>query len=389
MPKRNIHFIWRQRGQNEEDEIIRKQNSFQKEKPYTTLEFRIPKDRWEWENNTSDFFERYPDKENDHQLHPLRKQYLENRLKDIDYQERQQAAQDDFTTRMYGKKDYAEERNKIMEELMQGKQSITPGYKHPDEKFWDMTDSQSAKEQYPQTPEAVGKEINRFKREQPNEYGKYIKQIQDDNKTWEQINKDIIDGKITPQELSDTQWQTMLDTNAQDLEKAKKERNSYCNYYARERLLQQGIYMPPGQNANQIKDHMDNHPQNWEKIPRKTDKEGNPTEHLDHQAAHNAAANGDTVIVAYKNPNPAAHGHIAVVNGEQEMQTSGKDYWNTEVPQIDGYHSYGTDKGIKTESLSQQFTKDKESDMDYYRYIGEKKEPQLPGHDNKNKSKEK
>ena len=87
MPKRNIHFIWRQRGQNEEDEIIRKQNSFQKEKPYTTLEFRIPQDRWEWENNTSDFFERYPDKENDHQLHPLRKQYLENRLKDIDYQE--------------------------------------------------------------------------------------------------------------------------------------------------------------------------------------------------------------------------------------------------------------------------------------------------------------
>ena len=117
MPKRNIHFIWRQRGQNEEDEIIRKQNSFQKEKPYTTLEFRIPKDRWEWENNTSDFFERYPDKENDHQLHPLRKQYLENRLKDIDYQERQQAAQDDFTTRMYGKKDYTEEKNNIINEL--------------------------------------------------------------------------------------------------------------------------------------------------------------------------------------------------------------------------------------------------------------------------------
>lgn len=377
MPKRNIHFIWRQRGQNEEDEIIRKQNQSQEEKPYTTLELRIPKDKREWENNTSDFFERYPDKEEDYQLHPLRKQYLENRLKDIDYQERQQMMQDGFTTAMYGKKDYTQERDDIMKELMQGKGSIND------------TARQMAVKINPNTPEPIKREISRFQREYPNEYRDYMKQIQDDKKTWGQIDRDIQSGKITPQELSDTQWQTMLDTNAQDLEKAKKERNSYCNYYARERLLQQGIYMPPGQNANQIKDHMDNHPQNWEKIPRKTDKEGTPTEHLDHQAAHNAAANGDTVIVAYKNPNPAAHGHIAVVNGEQEMQTSGKDYWNTDVPQIDGYHSYGTDKGIKTESLSQQFTKDKEPDMDYYRYIGEKKEPQLPEHDNKNKSKEK
>lgn len=42
-------------------------------------------------------------------LHPLRKHLLETRLKQIEYLERQQARQDDFTTRMYGKKDYSKE----------------------------------------------------------------------------------------------------------------------------------------------------------------------------------------------------------------------------------------------------------------------------------------
>ena len=62
MPKRNIHFIWRQRGQNEEDEIIQNKNPFQEEKPYTTLEYRIAKDKREWENYQLDeilFHERY------------------------------------------------------------------------------------------------------------------------------------------------------------------------------------------------------------------------------------------------------------------------------------------------------------------------------------------
>lgn len=130
--------------------------------------------------------------------------------------------------------------------------------------------------------------------------------------------------------------------------------------------------MPPGQNANQMKDHMDNNPQNWEKIPRATDEKGNPTEHLDHQAAHDAAANGDTVIVAWQND--AGHGHIAWVDGEGQMNSSDKKHWGMDVPTIDGYHAWGEDKGIKQESLSQQFTKDKEAGMDYYRYISTKRE---------------
>lgn len=50
-------------------------------------------------------------------LHPLRKQYLENRLNAIAYQERTQTMQDNFTTAMYGRKDYTEEKNNIINEL--------------------------------------------------------------------------------------------------------------------------------------------------------------------------------------------------------------------------------------------------------------------------------
>ena len=328
----------------------------------------------------------YPDNEKEESfetLHPLRKQYLENHLKDLDYQERQQMMQDSFTTAMYGKKDYSEERNNILKELEQGKQSRMHGYKYPDEKFWDIADRQMARNKYPKTPEAVGKEISRFEREYPDSYQKYIQEIEnakrqqiiDDKKSWQEINKDINTGKITPQDLSGQQWQTILNKSAEELQQAGEKSEVRCNFYVRDQLLKQGIYMPPNQNANQIKDYMDNNSQIWEKMPKATDEKGNPTEHLDHQAAYDAAKNGDTVVVVYKNPNPSPeeHGHIARVDGQKEMQTSGKKFWDTDVPQIDGYHSDGTDKGIKIESLSKQFSPKREPYMDYYRYIGPKR----------------
>ncbi len=44
------------------------------------------------------------------ELHSLRKQYLEKRLQQIAHHERKQPIQDEFTTRMYGKQDYTEEK---------------------------------------------------------------------------------------------------------------------------------------------------------------------------------------------------------------------------------------------------------------------------------------
>ena len=45
-------------------------------------------------------------------LHPLRQNMLQRRLQEIEYLERQQALQDDFSTRMYGKKDFSEKKEK-------------------------------------------------------------------------------------------------------------------------------------------------------------------------------------------------------------------------------------------------------------------------------------
>ena len=377
MPRRSIRFVLRRPSQDKEDEIIRKQNPSQEEKPYTTMELRFPEDRERQEDITGDFFLRRSN-EDDNELHPLRKQYLENRLKDIDYQERQQATQDDFTTRMYGKKDYAEERHNILQELMQGKQSRTPGYKYPDEKFWDSVDKQNGAEKLPQTPEAVSKEIARFEPEYPKEYNRNMQeienakkqQLENDKKSWPEINKDIQDGKITPQELSNKQWQTILDKSAEELKNIQGTGRSYCNFYVRNQLLKQGIYMPPDQNANQIKDYMDNNSQIWEKIPKATDAQGNPTDHLDHKAAYQAAKNGDTVIGIYKSPNDSEHGHIVIVNGQQEMIPASQNSWKTDLPPINGYNNSTGEIKIG-ESLSKQFSLQRESSMDYYRFTGE------------------
>ncbi len=64
--------------------------------------------------------EQYFVRQQEHSLHPLRQQYLQDRLKQLDYLDRQQTRQDDFTTRMYGKKDYSKEQKKIRQELQLG-----------------------------------------------------------------------------------------------------------------------------------------------------------------------------------------------------------------------------------------------------------------------------
>ena len=331
-----------------------------KEKPlYQTIEIRFPPDE-------------------DHSLHPLRRQYLENRLKQIEIHERQQTMQDKFSTAMYGKKDYSEEKNNILQEMLQDKQSRPIGHQYPDEKFLDIADKQIAQEKYPHTPEAVGKAIARYERENPEEYQTYMEEMEErekaNKKTWQEINQDINNRQTSPARLTEGQWENILKRSAEDLHKVQRTGKSYCNIYTRDRLLNQGVYMPPDQNANAIKDYMDQNPQNWEKIPKKTDAQGNPTGHLDHQAAHEAAANGDAVVVVWKNPNPNKHGHIAQVDGTADMQKS-RTWGNAQVPTIDGYNSSAEE--IKTESLSWQFTPGTEPNMDYYRYVGEKRNEKL------------
>ena len=127
--------------------------------------------------------------------------------------------------------------------------------------------------------------------------------------------------------------------------------------------------MEPDKNANQMIDDMDKKGSGWEKLPKKVDAQGNPTDKLDHQAAQRRAEAGGTVVATYHNPNNAEHGHIAIVNAAAGMKNSGRAYWNTQVPSIDGYNTQ-EEEVREGESLSKQFGKDKETYMDYYVYEG-------------------
>lgn len=329
-------------------------------------------------------------------LHPLRQQHLEDRLKELEYLERQQTRQDNFTTRMYGKKDYSKERDEIQQELRstrrqpENQESQLPNWKElkdlqegkqsrssqsPLERFWNIADEKTAQEDYPNTSSAVGKEISRYKRENPDEYASYFKKWQDDQKSWQEIDQDIKDGTLSKQDISPAQWNTILNTSQQELQdKQDPQKNTdqkpYCNIYARDRLLNKGIYMEPGKNANQMIEAMDKKGSGWEKLPKKTDAEDNPTGKLDHQEAQRRAEAGETVVATYHNPNNTNHGHISIVNPNAGMKNSGRDYWDTQVPSVDGYNTQ-QEKVQEGEALSKQFGKDKEPDMDYYVYKGE------------------
>ena len=174
--------------------------------------------------------EQYFVRQQEHSLHPLRQQYLQDRLKQLDYLDRQQTRQDDFTTRMYGKKDYSKEQEKIRQELrasstpqkrqaekkfswqdlQAGRRSQLPGTQSPAKRFWNIVDEQTGQENYPGTPAAVGKEISRYKRENPDEYASYLKKWQDDQKSWQEIDQDIQDGTLSKQDISPAQWDSIL-----------------------------------------------------------------------------------------------------------------------------------------------------------------------------------
>lgn len=308
-------------------------------------------------------------------LHPLCQNILERRLQEIEYLERQQKQQDSFATQMYGKQDYREERNNILKELLHGKQSRSKESKYPDEKFWDIIDRQIGKEKHPQIPEAVSREIARFQRQYSREYEIYIQEIKkfqqeqrkDDKKSWSEINQDIQKGKTTPTELSNVQWENILEKSAQDLQTMQQQTAApYCNIYARDQLLQEGIYMPPNQVANQMIEYMKNHPEFFKKLPKRTDTQGKPTQHLDHQEAFDKAQTNPPILSVYQNPT-GKEGHIVVVN--PHIAPSYSNSWKTNVTNVNGFNST-TRKIHEGELLSVQFSPQREPHMDYYEYIG-------------------
>lgn len=143
-------------------------------------------------------------------LHPLRKQYLKNRLQELDYLERQQSHQDDFTTRLYGKKDLSMEREKIKAELYYpAKQTDTmPINKDSKESFRSNQDSPFDPKTTPEKeiPEAIRQAINDYKQAHPQEYQQERQRIDREKASagtfrtqtleeWQQKDKEYQDNK--------------------------------------------------------------------------------------------------------------------------------------------------------------------------------------------------
>ena len=354
MPRRSMRFVLRRPGQDKEDEIIRNQNPFQEEKPYTTMELRFPEDRERQEDITGDFFLRRSN-EDDNELHPLRKQYLENRLKDLDYQERQQMMQDSFTTAMYGKKDYSEERNEIMRELNRDSER-------------QFVSEQKDKNTAPSKPEftpADPDEPSDFDRRKKLWEDQQRQENPDEQDIFERLN--IPDPKQQP-ENSQTQWKKPNGQSTEEWDKKneewrnkpRKDKNGNiigstirCNTTIGRELSKLDIDVQKDVNMNKIIDGMDKSG-DWANLP--TDKNGNP----DHQEATKLAKEGYIVVATKKGEE---HGHAAILTGKEQSSTK----WKGKVPEV-----YGTANGktAQTQSISYHWSADNKNNIKYkvYRY---------------------
>lgn len=325
--------------------------------------------------------------EDKEKLHPLRRRHLQDRLMEIDRLERGQARQDSFTTRMYGKKDFSEEKERIFKEL----QSLPPKEKEEEASFYNFmslkkneaentpTPAKHSEEnskdtsnmnQFPEeTPKKVQEAIDEYKEENPRQYKQYMQEL-NSQRSWKDLRPDPETGKIDISKITPDDMAQAIEENQKDLAKAQDEKRAYCNIYERQKDLERGLFTPADETANQRHDRMNKDQENWERIPKlkKTDEKGNCIAKLDHNAAYQAAKSGKIVKASYRSSGKKGdeHGHIAEVDGTKPMENSGK--WKTKVPAIDGYNTQT--KTIKNEKLSEQFSPPKEANMDYFIYKG-------------------
>ena len=288
------------------------------------------------------------------ELSPLRKQYLENRLKDIDYQERQQAHQDHFTTAMYGKKDYTEEKQNILQQLNgNGKQLIS-----------EQSENSATNNHTNFTP-AAPDEPSDFDRRKKLWENQNKQENPDDQDIFERLN--MPDPKKQP-ENAHTQWKKPIGQSTEAWDRKNEEwRNTprkdkqhniigsqiRCNTTIGRELSKLNIDVQKGVNMNAMIDGMDASG-DWANLP--TDKNGNP----DHKEATKLAKEGYIVIATKKE---ADHGHAAILTGKEQTSTQ----WQGKVPEV-----YGSVNGktAQTQSISYHWSADDKNNIKYkiYRY---------------------
>lgn len=105
--------------------------------------------------------------------------WYKNKLKDLDYQERQQAMQDSFTTALYGKRDIGAERVKLEKEM--GKHTENFGAESGKKAAMNVADDAGS-----QTPEAVQRAIDQEKMDDPGQYNDRMDDI-NRQKDWDEV----------------------------------------------------------------------------------------------------------------------------------------------------------------------------------------------------------
>ena len=311
------------------------------------------------------------------QLHPLRKQYLENRLNEIAYQERIQTMQDSFTTTMYGTKNYTEEKNNIINEL--NRNSAQERTSQPNK-----IPSSSKKENFTPAPpdepsdfdrrKELWEEQNRWKEFQKSRYeGQSAVQPNGPN-AFERLG--IPDPKNPPESISASDkakrdFYKFPQPNGQTTEEWKKKNEEWrntprkdkdgniigselrCNTVSGRELSKLGIDVAKDANMNTIIEGMEQSG-DWADLP--VDKNGN----TDHATALKLAQEGYIVAATEKGEK---NGHAALLTGKERDSAA----WNGKVPEV-----YGSVNGktAKAEGISHHWQAKDKNNIKYkiYRY---------------------
>lgn len=309
------------------------------------------------EKNRENPYQTLPEKN----LHPLRRQYLQSHLEQISCADRTQSRQDSFTSAMYGKKDFSEEKEKIMKELQQGKQSILHSIKAPYIKGEELRqrlkrDHDLNKEfGYRNIPQAIQYAIDDYRKENPQKY-------QQEKEAQRQWDRDQALGKPF-------QTQSLEEWRKQDAQYTNKD--VHCNTAMGSILKERGIDLPANTSMNDIIKYMKNSPE-WKEIPM---REGSAKEH---QIANEWAKQGHTAV--FGQLKEGDHGHGGVLTGNLAMSGS-KNFLDEHgeripVPEIEG--SIGKNP-ITKKHLGWHLTSGKNAS--YFLYVGpeeknnEQKEP--------------
>ena len=282
-------------------------------------------------------------------LHPLRQNMLQRRLQEIEYLERQQALQDDFSTRMYGKKDFSEEKEKIKAELAARQTSVLPGrpshYAKGQELIQQLQrDYELDKEfGYRNIPKAVQYAIDDYRKENPEKY----KREREEQRQWD---REQALGKPF-------QTQSLEEWKKKDTEYTNKD--IHCNTAMGLILKKRGIDLPANTSMNDIITYMRNSLE-WKEIPMRN---GSAEEH---KIANDWAVNGHTAVFGQTG---TEHGHGGVLTGNPKMFQSGnfRDANGKKifVPEIEG--SIGKNP-ISKEHLGWHLTSGENAS--YFLYIG-------------------